>query len=245
MPNIKSVITTVLFSILLAGHVFAQNSQPRETSASSPKKSYRDSDLDELKKRAEEQFEGRVFRITTISETFKKGGKMLTYYEKSINENLPPERSRFRVEKKTASGTKSIEYIDIGSDRYVRENDGEWKIFEPTGSGQGSGNGSGSGSGPKIEYTEEKNLVSGEMINGQLTDRYEEILRYTFTYPDRVEKRTMIESYWFNKAGLFVKKLLETRDETDNTADRTTTNYEYDFNLTIERPVVRAEKKTN
>lgn len=91
-----------------------------------------------LKARAREMLSGKTLRITTTEELFEKGSNTSIKSEKYINEIIPPDRTHFVVEKKTAKGIERTEYIDIGRERFIRENDGEWKIFKGGGSGSGA-----------------------------------------------------------------------------------------------------------
>lgn len=190
----------------------------------------------ELETNANKMLEEKNFRQTNIRETFEGGGNVPVEYEKSINEVLHPNRSHFIFEKKTADGTLRKEYIDIGRDRFIRENGGEWKIFEGSGGGIGSGS---SGGVAKIESTTEDNFTAGEMLDGQKTDHYERIIRYTYTYPTKIEKITITQGFWFNADGLFVKTLYETRNETDKRIERETNFFEYNVDLKIEPPIIR------
>jgi hypothetical protein len=235
MIKIKYLTLAALMIIFCLGNVFAQ---AIDVTPPGLKDAYNDDVFFKLQDNAQKELGGRVFRQTTLTERFENGRNVPTTYEKDVNEMLPPDRSRFTVEEKTKDGIKRKEYIDIGRERFIRENGGKWKIFEPTGSGNGAGSGDGKSEGVKITYTVEKNFVAGEIINGQKTDRYQEILRYTYTYPTRVEKITVTNAFWFNAKGLLIKKLEESRNETKKSIYRTTELYQYDINLKIEKPVV-------
>ena len=237
MSKIKYFLITLLTATCCFSAVYAQKTVKPKVSKTPEKKSFNEKDLSNLQKNAEKQLEGIPYRLTTITEEFADGKTIPTKYEKHISEELPPDRSRFITEKKTAKGIEREEFIKIGRERFIRENNSEWKIFQPTGRGMGSGSGSGDGS--KVDYTEESYMLAGEMLNGQKTDRYETIIRYTFTYSDRVEKRTITEAHWFNQKGLLVKKLDEINDEAKKTISRTTEHYEYDVKLKIEKPIVK------
>ena len=234
----KISIVFVAFLLVVAGfsNIFAQKTSSKPNVADT----YNDSDFYKLQDAARRNLDERVFRQTTITEKLKIGSRVPLEYSKNINEKLPPDRSRFIAEKKTEKGVERTEYINIGRERYIRENNGEWRIYKPESGGSGGGSGSGSGDGDsKVEYTEEKKFVRGEKVNKQKVDRYEQILRYTFTYPNKVEKVVKTDTHWFNSDGLLVKKSEEWRNETDKTINRTTEVYEYDIPLKIEKPTIK------
>lgn len=188
-------------------------------------------------------FGGKVFRHTSVNEKFANGNDIPVEYEKNIVERLSADRSRFITEIRTKKGIEREELITIGNERFIRENDGEWKILVPTGLGRGEGSLGGKGENdPKVEYIIEKNLDRNATINGQKVSHFEEITRSTYTYPTKIEKKVNTLSYWFNADGLLVKRLDETKNETTKEISRETDYYEYDIDLKIERPILSGSK---
>lgn len=239
MSKVKYFLVTLLAVTVCFGVVDAQKTIKPKTAKSPLKKSFNESDLADLQEKAEKQREGIPYRLTMTTEKLVDGKTTPIEFKKTISEELPPDRNRLIVEEKTPNGIKRTEYIDIGRERFIRENNGEWKIFKPTGQGMGRGSGSGFGEEPKIEVAEEKSLTTGDMLKGQKTDRYQTVLRYTYTYPNRVEKLTITKAYWFNQKGMLVKTLDENNDETKKFISRVTETYEYDVKLKIEKPMVK------
>lgn len=222
-----------VFAILLASvfQVAAQES------------TFDDNALYELQERAREMLADKVLRITTMDARFEKGNKTPVTYEKYISETVPPDRNRFVVEKKTAKGIEQTEYIDIGRDRFVKRNGGEWEIFEPTGSGRGTGSGTGSGEEPKIETTSKNVLKKGEKINNQTVDLYQVVTNRKYIYPTKTYTDVQTESFWFDRNGRFVKTVEEYHDGETGKVSRKTVEYEYDPKIKIEAPVLKTTAK--
>lgn len=204
---------------------------------------FEDEDFYKVKGQASEMLDGKILRITTVEESFENGNKTPVKFEKYINEIIPPDRSHFVVEKKTAKGIERTEYIDIGKERFIKENGGEWKKFEPTGSGVGSGSGSGSGVEPKIETSVKNILKKGETVNKQTVDLYQIVTNRKYIYPTKTYTDVQTESYWFDRSGRFVKTLEEYNDGETKTVSRKTETYEYDPNIKIEAPVLKTQAK--
>lgn len=238
MKIIKPLQVTILILSSFIGCVFAQTNNTPQNSKGVSKNSYDNNVLLELIEKASERISDKVYRLTKITEKFENNKKISYLSSKEIRENLPPEKQRYIIEKESYEGVPIIrEYIYIGRETFVRLNNGEWKIFSPSGSGVGAG--SGQEENAKVEFTEEKKFIT-EILNGQKSNRYEEILRYTYTYPDRIEKAVKTETYWFNLDGLLMKKLYEWNNETKKTISREVEIYEYDLKLKIEKPIVKS-----
>ena len=178
-------------------------------------------------------------RITILEESFENGSPVPIHTEKYVREIIPPDRSRFISEKKTKNGIERTEYIDIGTQRFIKKNGGKWEVFKPTGRGVGSGSGSGSGSGEdvKVETSSAYKLNRGVVINNQKTDYYETTITFKYLYPTETVVNISKEGYWFDAQGRYVKTLEESFGGKDKSIRRKTTHYEYDADIKIEAPI--------
>lgn len=205
---------------------------------------FEDNDLYALKDKARQMLEGKTLRITSTEEWFENGSKAPVRLEKSINEVIPPDRSHFVSERQTPQGFERTEYIDIGRQRYIKENKGEWKEFKGSGGGIGSGEGNGSGEDVKIETTVARKLKKGEIVNRQKVDLYETVVTQKYIYPTRIYTTVRTEAFWFDNKGRYVKTLEEYREGDMKVFSRTTQEYEYDLkNIKIEAPIIKADSK--
>jgi tetratricopeptide (TPR) repeat protein len=226
----KNVRIAAFIIITIIGSVFNVIAQ---------KSTFEDSNLYDLKQKAETFSDNSVVRVTINEENFDKGDKVPANFKKYINEVIPSDgsnsiyRSRFISEEKTKNGVEREELITIGNQRYIKKNNGNWEVFKS----EGSGSGSGSGENIKIETTSENKLQRGVIINNQKTDYYQTTTTYKYFYPTGTIISYTKEGFWFDQKGRYVQTLEESFDgETKNIA-RKTTVYEYDPNIKIEAPI--------
>jgi hypothetical protein len=141
---------------------------------------------------------------------------------------------------KTGDRSRKFEWIQVGSVKYCRKDDGEWQVSNWCGSGSGSG-------GPSNIVSEK---YTAEVIKekGKKTTLYEEYTTYKNTYgpeKDRPRLRFWHTKYWLNDKGLLIRQEMRTGLLGPEEASWVNvTQYQYEpADLKIEAPVVAAKQK--
>lgn len=225
-------LIVISFVIVLIATAFSavQAQQKKET--------FSEETLQNLLEISNAKLKGATYRKKTIDERFSNGNSVPEYVEKTITENVPPDRRRYFEEKISGGETKTFESITIGNDYFYRFGNGEWKTGG-FGIGIGSGQGEGSGDGKRIvtEKTIERNFYRNVKINNQTADLFETINTTKYTYLFNSYANIVKTSYWFDGKGRLIKSLDEYEQTEQKTISRSVREYEFDVNIKIEAPI--------
>ncbi len=179
---------------------------------------------------------GVVHRQSIRTEGYSPGESSETIYEYAPNGS-----SRTLSIRRVGGVETKSETIRIGSNLFVRENDGDWKKLDVsagigTGSGIGSGSGSGSGQAgnpPKVEVSYV--YVGKDRVGDENVNRYKMTRTITFSYPRGDIVRTATEEYWYREDGMLLKEIRE--DMFLHSRYRRTVEYDYKSEIKIEPPI--------
>jgi hypothetical protein len=214
----------LIFSLATATGVFGQAKQIS-------RKEYYQWHSEAYKKRFE------ASRREIIEKQYYKDGKLSGTIE-TVNEFLKPDRRRYLRVEKSGRQAKKLEIIQIGKAYYCRKNDEDW-----TRSNTWCEDGFGSGLENVVNsrYTLEKTK-----INNQKAQIYLEYTTYKNNYSPDKDKEGLSywqEKNWVDGDGLIVRHETESGLlEPGRIYSRETGTYEYNPKITIEAPVVSAEK---
>ena len=171
----------------------------------------------------------KPYRSVSIYEDFENGRSTPSKSSKSIFEAVPPDMSR-KIEE---TGNQRKETIRIGSKRYIKLNNGPWKIDK-------SGEAYVSGGAVKIE-SESFKVTENILLDGKNVDLYEmkSISKDTGFGSDSAREITRIvtERCWISKDGLPLKS--EREYSKPGYVSRYILIYEQDPNIKIENPLKR------
>lgn len=170
---------------------------------------------------------GKSYRSSTNTETFDNKGAILMSKVVSVYEVLPPDRSFYSSTYEMDSVTKKFETIQIGEKRFVRSEDGKWKIDDSKATyGVGS------------EGRESVKFVGKTTFINQMVNVYEvKGSKYSSGEGDS----QFTAKYWFNEAGFLLKE--ESENIFTDKIVRRVSMYEYDANIKIEEPVLNKKTK--
>ena len=224
---------------------------------SAQEKSFDNARFYALKKAAIQKMKGNKFRKITVEEWFEN--EIPVKFEKSIAEYLPPDRSRFICELPTAKGIKRFEHISVGEKLFVSYNRGKWKEYSisdneiPGCDGITADEEIGSDENDRdsrvtIETTVERRFEKGEIVNNQMADLYETIIKTIIKQKDVYPSKNYInlsrEAFWFDSSGRYVKILKEFYGGKTKIVFRTIENYEYNPKIKkIKAPIIKSKRK--
>ncbi len=234
IPNMltkKRVVTVWLTAFMTFGLSLVATAQVETT--------FESNTLYKLQDEARRATDQGTLRLTILKEHFENGNTIPVSTEKYISEVIPPDRRRFITEIKSKTGIRRSEFINIGTQRYIKENGGKWEVYQPKGgggSGQGSGNGSG-GEQVKIESSSVNKLERDVIVNNQKTDYYETTVNYKFFYPTGTVTAYSKKGFWFDAQGRYVRTLKEDFSGDTKSLSREITDYEYNPDIKIEAPM--------
>ena len=169
---------------------------------------------------------GKTYRTINTYETLDA---RITVPEKSVKivtERISPDRFR-RIEE---SNGQQVEIIRVGENRYIRENDGEWK--EESGSGIIER----TGCGALVESAVYK-VIENSDLDGKTVDLYEMTKKLNDQSCGDNGKFESIGRYWISKDGLLLKTEEIYEDVEKTSLKRKVTIYEHDPNIKIESPI--------
>lgn len=175
---------------------------------------------------------GVVHRQSIKTEGYSRGESSETIYEYGSDGS-----SRTLSIRRVGGVETKSETIRIGSNLFVRENDGDWKKLDVS-AGIGTGSGIGSGSGragtpPKVEVSYE--YVGKDRVGDENANRYKMSRTITFANPNGNIIRTGTEEYWYREDGMLLKEISE--DIFPHSRYRRTVEYDYKSEIKIEPPI--------
>lgn len=232
--NLVKLILTAACAAIFALNVSAQEEND-----------FKEEDLQTRLKMAQQKLETATHRATIDYAFYTNDKGVPDLAEKTVREVVPPQKSEHSAtERKWADGsTTRSEYVRVGARQFARENGGEWnELKNADGYGYGIGSGTGSGNSQmKIERNVERSLKKGERVGDRTVDLYETVTTVRYVYPSKTRTEISRDSYWFDADGRFVKTENEYSDSEARTHSTNTKIYEYDVEIKIQAPRVKAK----
>ncbi len=192
-------------------------------------------DFESITKAAKDNLPGKTFRLTTVSETFRERNESPATVIKTIEETIPPDKTRYFYEYKSSFNNEKREIIKIGQKRYRKIDDGNWEETV--------------GEDPKYVVVIKGKTVESETykylgkqtLNNQSVRIYEQKKKLSQNLNGNLNKETITTTHWISEKGLLLKTQIE--KETETAAGRKgysifTAVYEYNpKDLKIEAPI--------
>ena len=220
----KILILTALMFLALT----SVSAQPRKISSE---------EYTEMMKKNAELRKGKSYRLTRMSESYKKSDGSLIHYFKEVTEDLPSGDSHSVVESGRSKGNlPRLEHVRIGQTAYQRGPDGNWsqsplRIRELTDEEKREGE------KKRLEYEArvERFYVGKTTFRNQNAELYES-RDTTKIMKNGVEVLTkVVTKMWFTPEGL----ILRNEEQVDNaeTTETRVFDFEYDPTIKIEAPI--------
>ncbi len=192
---------------------------------------------------AYKKLKDKTYRVTMTSESYVSvKDSSPNQLVNAITEYISPDRRHSIYERKVGETMFREETISIGQKEYVKQNNEDWKEISA------AGNGSGSGFRGSV-INNEKNVVSkykgNETIKNQKADLYEIVTTRKYSSPNFNSTTVITEKFWLNKDGLFLKRESDTKIDNKKNISHIVWEYEYDLNIKIEDPIIKAKAKQN
>lgn len=233
MNKIRCIKFSVFLICLLSLNVFGQRKEISKEEYSL------------ANKKAGEKMKTVSYRFVSKNEHYF--GDELKSVETNTNEFVPPDKRHNIFDAKIFDGKKSIltESISIGNEIYRRENGGEWTKRTKTEANQSPNN-------PirTVENNSKFYLTENVPLNNQTTNLYEVAVEEKVSAPTGKANETRETNFyskekrWISRDGLLLKLEIESESQQMRKAlTRRVWTYEYDPNIKIEAPVLKAENK--
>jgi hypothetical protein len=183
------------------------------------------SELDEIKAKAESLLDGLSYRKEEITEVYSKDDSKLLQKISKVYELLPPERFYYSEIEEKGGKTKKTEFVRIYDMRFERINGGKWKSYSQKNSDSLA---------MKVTKKQKETQFLGTEKLGEKTARVYEVLeKYTSSVKGEVESS---KKYWFDENGYLLKSYMEENVVKDSSITKILEKYDYDAKIIIEAP---------